>query len=113
MMKRAREYLPAVAVFVTVVAAWEAIVFAFDIQSYLLPAPHTIVATLRETWPVLTEAGLYTFTEVVIGYALGCGLGVLAAMMASRSPAFVDLLLPWAIASASVPIVALAPLAIV
>ena len=111
--RRAREYLPAVAVFVVVAAAWEAAVFLFDIQFYLLPAPHTIVSTLAATWPVLVEAGLYTFTEVVIGYAIGCGLGVLAAMIASRSAGFVDLLLPWAIASASVPIVALAPLAIV
>jgi NitT/TauT family transport system permease protein len=44
---------------------------------------------------------------------LGCGGGILAAMAASRSPAFAGLVLPYAIASASVPIIALAPLAIV
>jgi NitT/TauT family transport system permease protein len=34
-------------------------------------------------------------------------------MLASRSPAYADLVVPWAEASASVPIIALAPLAIV
>jgi NitT/TauT family transport system permease protein len=108
-----RDYLPAALVLVAGIALWEAVVFAFSIEFYLLPAPHVIVWNLRETYPVLVEAGLYTFTEAVSGYALGCGGGILAAMAASRSPVFADLVLPYAVASASVPIIALAPLAIV
>jgi NitT/TauT family transport system permease protein len=108
-----REYLPAALVFVLGIALWEAAVFVLSIEFYLLPAPHVIVASLRESYPVLIEAGLYTFTEALIGYVLGCGGGILAAMAASRSAAFADLVLPYAIASASVPIIALAPLAIV
>src|SRR5439155_21623628 len=72
-----------------------------------------IVQGLRETFPVLVQAGLFTFAEAVVGYALGCGGGSLAAMDASRSPAFATVVLPYAVASASVPIIALAPLAIV
>lgn len=113
MCAKLREYLPAAVVFVAATALWEGVVFAFSIQFYLLPAPHVIVANLYQNYPVLIEAGLYTFTEALVGYALGCGLGVIAAMLASRSPGFADLVLPYAIASSSVPIVALAPLAIV
>jgi NitT/TauT family transport system permease protein len=109
----ARESVPAAVVFVLGLALWEAAVFAFSIEFYLLPAPHVVVVSLRESYPVLLEAGLYTFTEALIGYALGCGGGILAAMVASRSPAFAEVVLPYAIASAAVPIVALAPLAIV
>ncbi len=112
-MRRLRENLPALGVFVLGIAAWEAFVFAFAIEFYLLPAPHVIVASLRQSYPVLLEASLYTFGEALAGYGLGCGLGLLAAMLSSRSPAFAGLVLPYAIASASVPIVALAPLAIV
>ena len=112
-MRVVREYLPAVLVFVLGIALWEAAVFIFSIEFYLLPAPHVIVASLRESYPVLIEAGLYTFTEALAGYALGCGAAILAAMAASRSPAFAELVLPYAIASASVPIIALAPLAII
>ncbi|MGH2405240.1 MAG: ABC transporter permease [bacterium] len=108
-----REYLPAAVTFAVAIALWELAVFGFKIQFYLLPAPHVIVQTFREQAPVLIEIGLYTFREAAIGYAIGCGAGVLAAMTASRSPAFADVILPYAIASASVPIVALAPLAIV
>jgi len=108
-----REYGPAALVLVAGLLAWEAVVYLFSIEFYLLPAPHVIVQSLRDTYPVLVEAGLYTFTEAVVGWALGCGGGILAAMAASRSPAFAGLVLPYAVASASVPIIALAPLAIV
>src|SRR5262245_19368534 len=108
-----REYLPALGVFVVGIVLWEAVVFAWSIEFYLLPAPHVILASLAQTYPVLLEASLYTFGEALAGYGLGCGLGVLGAALASRSPAVASLLLPYAIASASVPIVALAPLTIV
>jgi NitT/TauT family transport system permease protein len=112
-MGRVREYAPAALVLVMGLLLWEGIVFAFSIEFYLLPAPHVIVQSLSETYPVLVEAGLYTFTEALVGFVLGCGGGILAAMAASRSPAFAAVVLPYAVASASVPIIALAPLAIV
>jgi len=112
-MSRVREYAPAALVLVAGVLAWEAVVYLFAIQFYLLPAPHVIVQSLRETYPLLVEAGVYTFTEAVVGWALGCGGGIFAAMAASRSPELARLVLPYAVASASVPIIALAPLAIV
>ena len=112
-MRLAREYGPAALVLVTGLLLWEAIVYVFSIEFYLLPAPHVIVQSLRETYPFLVEAGLYTFTEAAVGFALGCGGGILAAMAATTSPGFAALLLPYAVASASVPIIALAPLAIV
>jgi NitT/TauT family transport system permease protein len=112
-MSRLREYVPAALVLAAGLVVWEGAVSLFSIEFYLLPAPHVILRSLYENYPVLLEAGLYTFTEAVIGYALGCGGGILAAMVASRSPAFSELVLPYAVASASVPIIALAPLAIV
>src|SRR5207253_2870844 len=96
-MSRVREYAPAALVLVLGLVLWEAVVVAFSIEFYLLPAPHVIVASLQETYPVLVEAGLYTFTEAVLGYALGCGGGILAAMVASQSPAFAGLVLPSAV----------------
>jgi len=108
-----REYLPAALVLLLGIALWEAVVFAFSIEFYLLPAPHVIAVSLGQTYPVLLEAARYTFTEALVGYALGCGGGLLAAMAASRSSAFAELVVPYAAASASVPIIALAPLAIV
>jgi NitT/TauT family transport system permease protein len=112
-MRLVREYVPAALVLGMGLLLWEAVVYVFSIEFYLLPAPHVIVQSLRETYPFLVGAGLYTFTEAVLGFALGCGGGILAAMAASTSPGFAGLVLPYAVASASIPIVALAPLAIV
>ncbi len=85
-----RDYLPALGVFVLGIALWEAVVFALSIEFYLLPAPHVIVASLAQTYPVLLEAGLYTFGEALGGYALGCGLALVGAALASRSPAVAE-----------------------
>jgi len=108
-----RRYLPAALVFVAAIAAWEGFVAVFKIPFYLLPAPRVIVQTFWSNMPVLVEIGLYTFREALAGFAIGCGTGVLAAMLASRSPRAAALILPYAVASSSVPIIALAPLAIV
>jgi NitT/TauT family transport system permease protein len=112
-MRLVREYAPAALVLAAGLLLWEAVVYVFSIEFYLLPAPHVIVQSLRETYPFLVGAGLYTFTEAVLGFTLGCGGGILAAMAASTSPGFAGLVLPYAVASASIPIIALAPLAIV
>jgi len=112
-MRLLRAYAPAAVVLVAALGVWEAAVFLFSIEFYLLPAPHVIARSFRESYPVLLEAGRYTFAEALIGYAIGCGSGITAAVLASRSPGFADLVLPYAVASASVPIIALAPLAIV
>ncbi|WP_394833428.1 ABC transporter permease [Pendulispora rubella] len=108
-----REYLPAAFMFVLAIAAWEVLVWALHIQFYLLPAPHVIVETLGEHYPLLVEAGFFTFQEALMGFAVGCGLGVLAAGLASRWPAASEIVLPYAIATSAVPVIALAPLAIV
>ena len=108
-----RRYLPAAIVFASAIAAWEGFVAVFHIPFYLLPAPRVIVQTFLSNMPVLVEIGLYTFREALAGFALGCGAGVLAAMLASRSPGAAAVILPYAVASSSVPIIALAPLAIV
>src|SRR5262249_62081037 len=85
-MRLAREYAPAALVLVAGLLAWEAVVYVFSIQFYLLPAPHVIVQSLRETYPLLVEAGVYTFTEAIVGWALGCGGGVLAGPGAGAPP---------------------------
>ena len=48
-MRPTRDYLPVLGVFLLGLALWEAFVFAFSIQFYLLPAPHVIAVTLRQT----------------------------------------------------------------
>ncbi len=108
-----QQYGPAVLVFVLVMAAWELLVFALNVQVYLLPAPHIIAQTLLEQASSLFDKGLYTFREAFVGYSIGCTLGLLVAVAASRWAAVADALVPYAVATNAVPIIAMAPLAIV
>ncbi len=110
-MSRLRGYLPSVLLFVLVLATWEMVVRAFNIQRFLLPAPSVIAGTLREQLGVVTAAGLYTLREAVIGLGLGTILGSLAAFAISRWTLAREGMLPFAIAVNSAPIVALAPIA--
>jgi len=110
---RLRRGLPALGVFVLFLAGWEGIVRLLHIQFYLLPAPSEIVANLLGHASFLLGAAWYTAQEAFIGFALGCALGILVAVVSVRWRAVADTLLPYSIAANSIPIIAFAPLAIV
>ncbi len=112
-VRRLRQYGPAVLVFVLVILAWELVVWAFNVQVYLLPAPHIIAQTLLDQAGSLFDKGLYTFREALIGYLIGCLLGLFVAVLSSRWSSVADALVPYAVATNAVPIIAMAPLAIV
>jgi NitT/TauT family transport system permease protein len=112
-MRGLRQYGPAVLIFVLATALWEALIWLFNIQVYLLPAPHVIAQTFMDLSGSLLDRGLYTFREALGGYAIGCSLGLLVAIAASRWSLVAEALVPYAVATNAVPIIALAPLAIV
>src|SRR5947199_7113281 len=107
------QYGPAIGVFVLFTLLWEALVVVLNIQVYLLPAPHVIIQTFAELAGSLLDKGLYTFREALAGYVLGCGLGLLVAVAASRWALVAEALVPYAVATNAIPIIALAPLALV
>ncbi len=109
----AQTYLPAILLFIIVSVAWEAVVRLFKIDVFLLPSPLSILQTFGNKYAVLFEYGLNTFGEAVGGFAIGCGLGILFAIIATRWTLLAELLLPIAVASNSIPIIAFAPVAIV
>jgi NitT/TauT family transport system permease protein len=108
-----RTYLPAIVIFVVATVVWEAIVWLFKIDVFLLPAPHRIFQTFGQRYPLLFEYGMNTFAQALGGFAIGCGLGILVAIIATRWTLLADLLLPVAVATNSIPIIAFAPVAIV
>ena len=86
-----------------------------------LPAPHQIVAELYKL-TVLTDptskrslvyhAGI-TLEETLIGFAIGAVLGVGLAVLIVAVPFLERSLMPWVVASQTVPIIALAPMIVV
>jgi len=108
--RRLGDWFPALAVFVLAIALWEGLVRAFDVQQFLLPAPSAIVDTLVEERSLLWSGGVYTFTEAIGGFAIGCVLSILTALALARWRGLGGAVMPFAIAANAVPIIAFAPI---
>jgi NitT/TauT family transport system permease protein len=106
----AYEWLPAIVVFVVGIAIWEGAVRGFDIQNFLLPAPSSIAETLWSDRSELWNAAFFTFREALGGFAIGCTLGFLAAVVIARWRVLQAAVMPYAIAAGAIPIIAFAPI---
>jgi NitT/TauT family transport system permease protein len=96
---------------VTVLVLWEGIVRGFGIPSVLLPAPSMIWQRLVHSLPTLGADFQQTFLKSVLtGYALGCGLGFLVAILIDRSPFLQKGLLPLGNFVSALPVIGVAPI---
>src|SRR4051812_2724271 len=100
--RRLVDAIPALGVFLVVLLAWELVLGALGVQQFLVPRPSVIAAALVDQWPVLQRGVVYTATEALVGLAVGCGLGLAAALATSRWAAARESLLPVAIAANSI-----------
>ncbi len=107
---RVRYYLPTILIFVAVLVGAEVFVRGLGITKFILPAPSAILQAFVETFGQLLNRGMYTGSEALGGFALGCTLGILVALATARWTAARETLLPLAIAANSVPIIAFAPI---
>jgi len=105
-----QNYLPALLLFLLVIGLWEAAVRLFDIKAFLLPAPSAIANAFIDNLSLLRHVGWFTTKEALGGLFIGCGLGVLTALLTARWTTASEALLPFAIAANSVPIIAFAPI---
>ena len=86
-----------------------------------LPAPHQVAAELWSTTVdkkitskrSLVYHGWVTLSATLLGFAIGTGLGILLAVGIVHSKVMDMSVMPWAIVSQTVPIIALAPMIIV
>jgi NitT/TauT family transport system permease protein len=94
---------------------------AWAMERPVLPAPHQIVvdwwgsvfgAEIDSPHSLVFHAGV-TLSATVLGFALGMLLGVLIAIGVVHSPVLDRSLLPWIIASQTIPILAIAPMVVV
>ncbi len=96
-----------------VVYFWQLLVVAFEVPRVLLPAPSLIVQSMLDHWSKL--AGDFTQTvlkAVLLGWALGSGLGFAVAVAIDRQPFLQRGLLPLASLTSTIPLVAVAPIAV-
>ena len=110
LLDRVRYYLPTIAIFFAVLIGLEVAVRGLGITKFILPAPSAILDAFVSSVGQLIDRGVYTGTEALGGFMVGCGLGILVALTTARWTAARETLLPLAIAANSVPIIAFAPI---
>ncbi len=96
---------------VTLLVLWEGLVRGLSIPFVLLPPPLAIWDRIVSSLPTLAADFRQTFLKaVLIGYALGCGSGFLAAIAIDRSPFLQRGLLPLGNFVSALPIIGVAPI---
>lgn len=94
----------------TILVAWEVITRAGNVPQVILPPPSMIWTRITNSVPTLLADFQQTFKAVLIGYALGCGLGFIVAILIDRSPFLKSGLLPLGNFVSALPIVGVAPI---
>ena len=106
---RARTVLAPLVLGVVVLLLWEGLVKGFDIKPFVLPSPSLIWEQVRLHTADIFESSLQTARNALIGLVLGTVAAVVCASIAAAWRV-VDELTSWVVlATAVVPIVALAP----
>jgi NitT/TauT family transport system permease protein len=103
-----RRYGPPIAVFVAVLVVWEAATAGPGRR--VLPAPSAILSAALDNLETLRRSTEATYIEAIGGLLLGMLLGLLVAFASARWVTSRDVLLPIAVASSAVPIIAIAPI---
>jgi len=112
--------LRALGVAVAIAVLWEGAKTLFAIPAWKLPHLHEIAGDfVRRTgtdqlylWVIAQNAGV-TALESLIGFALGSAVGLVLAIALSHSRVLERGLLPYVVASQTVPILAIAPMIVV
>ncbi len=92
---------------------WQLLVVAADVPRVLLPSPALIVTSLWENLATLGGDFVQTVIKaVLVGWALGCGLGFAVAIAIDRLPFLQRGLLPIASLTSAIPLVGVAPIAV-
>ena len=95
-----------------VLLAWKALVVIAGYPPFILPPPESVGARFVSAWADGTIAphALRTLVEVIIGFGVGAGLGLVAGYGLARLPLAERVLSPYLVAAQAVPILAIAPL---
>ena len=93
-----------------VLIAWEFIVREFGVPVIILPAPSAIFLRLIRSIPTLAADFMQTIQGVLAGYIIGCGAGLIIAILIDRSQFLQRGLLPIGNLVSALPIVGVAPI---
>ena len=102
--------MPCLITTVIVLVAWEVAVGVTGVPAYIIPAPSRIWAALISGNASLGYHTAITAFEAVAGFVIGSAFGALLGIVFAYSPLVARSLMPYVIASNTIPVVAIAPI---
>ncbi len=109
-LKGARQFLIS---FVILFLVWELAVHAFDVKSYLLPAPSLIWQEFSGRWRYVLDNTWVTTSEILVGYLIAIAVSVPLAVFVAYFPTMERTIYPIIVFLQIVPKIAIAPLFII
>lgn len=100
-------------VLLLLLALWEIIVKAAHVPEWFLPAPSKVFVEAVNGWSDFYPDILSTTQITIVGFAVGCLIGILAAVLLHLIPSVREAVYPLLILSQNVPIIVLAPLLVI
>jgi NitT/TauT family transport system permease protein len=102
-------------------SAWDLVTTSLNMSRPVLPAPHQIIMEIWTSlthYPVTSPRNLLLHTWVtasaaLTGFVLGVALGLVLAVCIVHSRSLDKALLPWIVASQTVPVLAIAPIVLI
>ncbi|HEY6780948.1 MAG TPA: hypothetical protein VI111_08345, partial [Thermoleophilaceae bacterium] len=105
-----RRALPAAALLVLFVAAWQGVASLHSVDDLTLASPVETWQALRDDRSLLLDNAWVTLVEVLLGLAIAVAAGTLFALAMHLSRVLRDAGYPLLVASQAIPIVVLAPI---
>lgn len=90
--------------------AWQGLVWLTGVPAFILPGPLRVGERLWESRSLIAEHAWITYTQIIIGLALGVLLGIGTALQMILSPFYRSVMRPIVVFSQAIPIFALAPI---
>lgn len=103
---------PAIVTFVVVVGVWEWLIGAWQVPSYMMPAPSGIWRAIWFNGGSIFWQAAITGGEAITGFVIGSLLGALLGVLFAYSRFASRALLPYVIAANTIPVVGIAPIII-
>ena len=100
-------------VVVVLLGAWQGVVVLFSIPAWKLPAPSAIATEMVASRALYLRHTWVTLEEVLLGFGVALGTGVLLATLIAYFRTFERSIYPFVIASQTIPIIVIAPLLLI
>jgi NitT/TauT family transport system permease protein len=108
-------YALSAVILISLLIGWELSVRAGLVPAFLLPAPSRLIGQFLAdiTTPAILREALYTFSEIIFGFAAGAAAGIGLGAAIALVPMIEKIVWPYIITLQTIPKVAIAPLLII